>query len=99
MKTANEKIESVKLTAMQSFFLDFINKSKGEVNACYVARVYYESIGKQRRAASRDSFGQTSAAYRTCRFLVSKKLINEHHYKTSGGFSYTNYSAIKTQTA
>jgi len=34
-------------------------------------------IGKRRPVASRDSFGQTSAAYRTCRKLVSLNLIKE----------------------
>lgn len=83
-----------KLTAMQAFFLDFINGSKEKLNPSYLAQVYYNSIGKHRCADSRGSFGQTSAAYRTCRFLASQGLINEHNYKTSGGYSYAQYSKL-----
>lgn len=85
---------SGRLSQMQSFFLDAINKSGEECNACYLADLYYESIGKRRYAASRDSFGQTSAAYRTCRRLASLDLIKEIHYKTSSGYSYTMYAAL-----
>lgn len=84
---------------MQQFFLDKITASKDQLNACYLANVYYEAIGKRRRAASRDSFGQTSAAYRTCRKLVALNLIKEIYYKTAGGYSYTMYEALPTKTA
>lgn len=85
---------SGRLTKMQQFFLDKINASNQELNPCYLATVYYESIGKRVRAASRDSFGQTSAAYRTCRKLAGLNLIKEIHHKTSGGYSYTTYVAF-----
>ena len=84
-----------RLTEMQQFFLDTINKSTGELNPGYLANVYYESIGKRRHAASRDSFGQTSAAYRTCRKLTSLCLIKEIHHKTTGGYSYSMYAAMR----
>lgn len=87
-----KKDVSKSLTQMQEYFLNVINNSTEELNAAYLANLYYGSIGKRRRAASRDSFGQTSAAYRTCRKLVSLKLIKEIEYKTSGGYSYTMYS-------
>lgn len=86
---------SGRLTEMQSFFLDAINNSGKEFNPNYLASLYYESIGRRRHAASRDSFGQTSAAYRTCRKLASLNLIKEIHYKTSGGYSYTMYAAFR----
>ena len=85
---------SGRLTEMQSFFLDAINNSGEECNPCYLARLYYESIGRRRHTASRYSFGQTSAAYRTCRKLASLNLVKEIHYKTSGGYSYTMYAAF-----
>lgn len=90
----SKKVQTGDLTKMQSFFLDTINNSSVEMNPCYLAALYYESIGKRRYAASRDSFGQTSAAYRTCRRLVSLNLIKEIRYKTSGGYSYTMYTAV-----
>lgn len=83
-----------RLTDMQKFFLNTIVQSKEEVNPGYLANLYYESIGKRRHAASRDSFGQTSASYRTCRKLASLNLVKEIHYKTPGGYSYTMYSAL-----
>lgn len=86
---------SGRLSQMQQFFLDTINQSNEELNPCYLANLYYESIGKRRYAASRDSFGQTSAAYRTCRKLASLNLVKEIHYKTSGGYSYTMYAAFR----
>lgn len=79
------------LTAMQQFFLDTLREEELECTATYLAVLYYESIGKRRHAASRDSFGQTSAAYRTCRALVSKGLIKERLYKTTSGYSYSMY--------
>ena len=48
---------SGRLSEMQSFFLDAINNSGEECNPCYLASLYYRSIGKRRHAASRDSFG------------------------------------------
>ena len=86
---------SGRLSEMQSFFLDAINNSGEECNPCYLASLYYRSIGKRRHAASRDSFGQTSAAYRTCRKLASLNLVKEIHYKTSGGYSHTMYAAFR----
>ncbi len=79
---------------MQSFFLDAINNSDNEVNPSYLANLYYTSIGKNRYSASRDSFGQTSASYRTCRKLVSLNLIQEVRYKTRGGYSYVMYKSL-----
>lgn len=86
---------SIRLSQMQLFFLEVINNSSEEFNPCYLANLYYEYIGKRRHAASRDSFGQTSAAYRTCRKLVGLNLIKEIRYKTSGGYSYTMYTACR----
>ncbi len=86
---------SGRLSEMQQFFLDTINQSNEELNPCYLANLYYEIIGKRRHVASRDSFGQTSAAYRTCRKLTSLNLVKEIHYKTSGGYSYTLYAAFR----
>ena len=83
------------LSQMQSFFLDTINKSSEELSPAYLANLYYESIGKRRHVASRDSFGQTSAAYRTCRKLVRLNLVKELRYKTSGGYSYMMYIALR----
>lgn len=90
----NKLTVSGKLTEMQSFFLDAINKLGNECNPCYLANLYYESIGKRRHVSSRSSFGQTSAAYRTCRKLASLNLVEEIYYKTKGGYSYTMYAAI-----
>lgn len=81
-----------KFTPMQTFFLKQISEVEKELSPNYLAQTYYEFVGKRRYAASRDSFGQTSAAYRTCRFLHNKGLINLHHYKTSGGYSYITVS-------
>lgn len=86
---------AVTLSEMQSFFLDAINNSGKECNPCYLASLYYESIGRRKHAASRDSFGH-SAAYRTCRKLASLNLVKEIHYKNGGGYSYTMYAATKT---
>lgn len=80
------------LSPMQSFFLNLINISTKELHPCYMAYMWYESIGKRRHVASRDAFGQTSAAYRTCRKLTRLSLIQEVRYKTSSGHSYTMYS-------
>lgn len=88
------KTDSVTLTPMQRFFRDTIYNSSEEFSPCYLARLYYMSIGKQCWAASRDSFGQTSAAYRTCRKLVAMGLIKGITYKTSGGYSYNMYQRI-----
>lgn len=85
---------SGRLSEMQSFFLNAIINSGNECNPCYLANIYYESIGKRRFAASRACFGQNSAAYRTCRKLASLNLVKEIHYKTSGGYSYTMYAAL-----
>lgn len=79
------------LTKMQSFFLETINNSDEEVNPCYLAHIYYESIGQRRHSASRDSFGQTSAAYRTCRKLHDLGLIEQVMHKTAGGYSYITF--------
>ena len=81
-------------SAMQQFILNIISQSNKELNPCDLASSYCESSGKGRHAASRDSFGQTSAAYRTCRKLVSLSLVKEIHYKTSSGYSYTMYTAL-----
>jgi hypothetical protein len=97
-KTTNNNgnnVLAIRLSQMQTFFLNAINNSCEECNPSYLANLYYESIGKRRYAASRDSFGQTSAAYRTCRKLVSLNLVKEIHYKTSGGYSYTMYAAFR----
>lgn len=91
----NSVIPEVNLSPMQSFFLDTINKENKELSPTYLAHLYYEAIGKRRYVSSRASFGQTSAAYRTCRKLVSLNLIRENHYKTTGGYSYTTYSSFK----
>jgi hypothetical protein len=90
---------SVRLSGMQQFFLDSINQSNDEMNPNYLANIYYESIGKRRHSASRDSFGQTSAAYRTCRKLASLNLVKEIHHKSIGGYSYTMYSAFRQHSA
>ena len=82
------------LTPMQSFFLDVIQKSNEELNPSYLAALWYESIGKRRNSDSRRSFGQTSAAYRTCRKLTELNLVKEKHYKTEGGYSYSNYFSL-----
>lgn len=65
------------LTPMQLSFLNLINNSLDPLRPGYLAVMYYDSIGKRRPVASRDSFGQTSAAYRTCRKLVSLNLVKE----------------------
>lgn len=80
------------MTPMQQFFLDQINKSSAELSPTYLAQKYYESIGKRRKVASRDSFGQTSAAYRTCRTLDELGYINEKVYTTRGGYTYVMFS-------
>lgn len=87
----------ITLTKMQAFFLNAINESDRSLNASYLAVKYYDSIGVRRPAASRDSFGQTSAAYRTCRFLTKHGLVKEYHEKGASGFSYTLYGPINPQ--
>lgn len=83
---------------MQYFFLDFINSKSGqELDPSYIAHIYYHSIGKRTYVASRDSFGQTSAAHRTCRKLISLNLIKATNYKSSGGYSYTLYSSLQNK--
>jgi hypothetical protein len=93
MSTSNSQTTG-KLSEMQQFFLNTINNEDEEVNPCYLANLYYESIGKRMGVSSRSSFGQTSAAYRTCRKLTGLKLIEEIHHKTNGGYSYTTYKKI-----
>lgn len=85
------------LTKMQRFFLDTISKSDKALNANYLSVLWYESIGKRRYVASRDAFGQTSAAYRTCRKLASLNLIREIHHKTSGGYSYSLFEPVRKE--
>jgi hypothetical protein len=85
------------LTEMQSFFLNEINNKDGEMmSPNYLAVRWYEHKGKHRCAGSRDSFGQTSSAYRTCRKLIELGLVEVHNNKTVGGYRYILVSKINS---
>ena len=89
----SENKETIKLTEMQTFFLNKINNSGTEhVSPNYLGVLWYEHKGIHRCAASRDSFGQTSAAYRTCRKLIELGLIRKHNGETASGWSYFDVS-------
>lgn len=89
------KLRAKPLTEMQHFFFTMLQKTGDQLSPAQMAATYYTLKGVRRFAASRDSFGQTAAAYRTCRFLVEKGLAVQHTYKTEGGYTYTKYTAVK----
>lgn len=91
------KKEKVKLTEMQQFALDFLKKTPGEVNPSYLGSQWfqYKNDGRFPPAASRYSFGTTSAAYRTLRKLAELKLVNHHIRKTAGGMTFEHFSHKK----
>jgi hypothetical protein len=70
-----------KLTPIQEFILQAINASEREMNGGYLASLYYESIGQYRCGSSRDSLGQTTAAYRAADKLAELKLITKVSYE------------------
>jgi hypothetical protein len=68
----------IKLTEMQQFFLDQINKHSANLNPGYLAYLWYtRNPDSHHPVASRYAFGRTSAAYRTCRKLESLGLIKK----------------------
>ena len=76
-----EKTKLFKLTPIQEFILQAINASEREMSGGYLASLYYQSIGKYRCASSRDSLGQTTAAYRAADKLAELNLIKKITYE------------------
>jgi hypothetical protein len=76
-----EKTKLFKLTPIQEFILQAINASEREMSGGYLASLYYQSIGKYRCGSSRDSLGQTTAAYRAADKLAELNLIKKITYE------------------
>ncbi len=78
----------MELTEMQQFFLSAINASEyDELNPGYLSVLWCEHKGKRRGVDSRDSFGHTTAAYKTCRKLTALGLIKQNQHQFHQTFS------------
>ena len=80
------------LTEMQEFSLNVLKNSKENgVNGSYLGALWAERKNNNYKAASRDRFGTTSAAYRALRFLVKKGLARVERSLTAGGYTVETY--------
>lgn len=69
------KAKKLKLTPMQQFTVDLLKKEKNGTNPNHLATLWAEHTTGRSRAASRDRFGYTSAAYKTMRKLADMGVI------------------------
>lgn len=81
------------LTPMEEFAVSTLRGRKGKMNPSHFAVLWAEyKTGRLPKASSRDSFGYTSAAYRTLRNLTKKGIVTCHSHRTSGGYHVEEFS-------
>ena len=87
----NMNVKNNSLTPMQEFALEILKQNPQGTFGPYVGQRWQERNGRRPKSASRDSFGVTSAAYRSIRSLVAMGLAKVDKHKTSGGYTVEKY--------
>ncbi len=90
--------QKLKLTEMQAFALEFLADQKEPVNPNYFGSQWHlHKHGRYPPAASRDSWGTTTSAYKTLRKLAELGLVEKFVEKTSSGYTSETFSLKNKQ--
>lgn len=86
-------VNEIKLSTMETFFLNAIKAENKAVNPYYLAQVYYSKIDEKGRSTPQDlcSHNIFFITYEICRKLARLKLVHEIHLQTSFGYRYNLY--------